>query len=397
MPQYRVKAIRPRQGAIELSIEADSPVEAGALAEKSGYAVLAVRAPWSRIVLSPTSSSRIAVVEFAEELIALLEAGLTVVDSIDALSRRSANTVQRSALNRVSEQLRTGARFATALDSCGSVFPPLFVAAIRASEGTGTLTDALARYVSYETQLEQARNRIASASVYPALLLVAGGFVMLFLLAYVVPRFSRLYREVSAELPWGSRVLMDFGQLIDGHAPFIVGGFLALVACGTVAIRRRGARAALMQLFSLAPGIRPRARLFELSRLYRTLGLLLRSGISILPALSLAKASLSPTLAARIDRATESIRGGRPLSHAFDSEELTTEVATRMLSVAERTGALSDMLERAAAFHERELTRWLERATRLFEPILMAIIGLIIGVVVVLMYMPIFDLAGSLG
>jgi len=394
---FRVKAIQGLSAPVSLTIEAPSALAARDHAERAGYDVLAVRHLWPMASATFGKSRRIDIVELSEELIALIDAGLTLVEAIEILANRASIEAQRSALERVVEELRAGAQFSAALQSQRTAFPPLFVAAVRASEGTGTLTDALKRYIEYERQLEQARSRIVSASIYPALLLTIGGFVVLFLLAYVVPRFSRLYQEVSAELPWGSRVLMEFGRLVDGNAALLLGAFVALIVAGYIALRSAARNNALLHYFQRIPGIQERARVFELARLYRTLSLLLRSGVSMLPAIEQSKEVVSAPTGIALEGASAAIREGRALSHAFETKGLTTEIALRMLAVAERTGALPEMLERIAAFHERELGRWLERATRLFEPVLMTIIGLLIGIIVVLMYMPIFDLAGSIG
>jgi len=381
---------------MELHIDAASSDAARLDAERAGFEVLGVRPARSLRLLLARRREQLDVVEFGEELIALLEAGLTLVESIDTLARRASTPAHQAALGRVVDVLRRGARLADALETSGAVLPQFFIATVRASEGTGTLTDALSRYLDYERQLEHARSRIVSAAIYPGLVLAVGALVMLFLLAFVVPRFSRLYKEVSADLPWGSRLLMELGQLIDGNTAYLVVLAVTMAATTWWWVRSAGGRHAAIHLLQRIPGLRPRIRLFELARLYRTMSLLLRSGVSMLPAIQLVRESVSPGLAAALARASGAIREGQPLSRAFDANALTTEVAARMLLVAERTGSLSDMLERIAAFHERELTRWIERATRLFEPVLMAFIGLIIGVIVILMYMPIFDLAGSL-
>jgi general secretion pathway protein F len=136
-------------------------------------------------------------------------------------------------------------------------------------------------------------------------------------------------------------------------------------------------------------------RVFQMARLYRTLGMLLRGGIAIVPALDMVSGLLSPALQPRLVAATSRIREGLPMSQAFESQGLSTAVSLRMLRVGERTGNMGDMMERAAAFHDEELSRWAEWATRLLGPALMLIMGLVIGAIVVLMYLPIFQLAES--
>lgn len=152
-----------------------------------------------------------------------------------------------------------------------------------------------------------------------------------------------------------------------------------------------------MDLLWRIPGVGERLRIFHLSRCYRTLGMLLRGGIPILPALGMVGGLLAAALGDKLVQAAEWIRTGRPVSEAMESHGLTTPVAVRLLRVGERTGNLGEMMERIAAFHDEETARWSETVTRLFGPLLMLAIGLMIGTIVVLLYLPIFQLAENLG
>ena len=137
-------------------------------------------------------------------------------------------------------------------------------------------------------------------------------------------------------------------------------------------------------------------KLYQLARFYRTTGMLLRGGMPLVAALDMAADLLHPALRARLAAARRSISEGKPVAASLEENDLTTPVALRMLAVGERGGNMGEMMDRAASFHDEEISRWIEWFTRLFEPILMAVIGLVIGAIVILMYMPIFELAGNL-
>jgi general secretion pathway protein F len=137
-------------------------------------------------------------------------------------------------------------------------------------------------------------------------------------------------------------------------------------------------------------------KLYQLARFYRTTGMLLRGGMPLVGSLDMAAGLLHPALRERLAAARRAITEGKPVAASLDEHGLTTPVALRMLAVGERGGNMGEMMDRAAAFHDEEIARWIEWFTRLFEPILMAVIGLIIGAIVILMYMPIFELAGNL-
>ena len=143
------------------------------------------------------------------------------------------------------------------------------------------------------------------------------------------------------------------------------------------------------------PAIGDRLKLYQLARFYRTTGMLLRAGTPLVPALNAACALLHPVLRGRVATASRAIAEGRLVSDSMEAYGLTTPVAQRLLAVGERSGNMGEMMDRIANFHDEEMTRWMDWFTRLFEPILMIAIGLFIGAIVVLMYMPIFELAGS--
>ena len=226
--------------------------------------------------------------------------------------------------------------------------------------------------------------------------MVVGGLVVLFLMAYVVPKFSKVYEGMGGDLPWLSQLLLNWGQLLQTHglAVLVVFGMLMLVA--GYGFSRQAVREWLMLKLWRLPGVGERMHVYQLARFYRTLGMLLKGGIPIVPALDMVSGLLQPLLRGRLNLATQGIREGRTISQAMEEQALTTPVASRMLRVGERTGEMGEMMERIASFYDEEMARWVEWFTRLFEPILMALIGVVIGGIVVLMYLPIFELAGSI-
>lgn len=189
---------------------------------------------------------------------------------------------------------------------------------------------------------------------------------------------------------------MQAGGFIEAHAATalaILAGFLALLYW---AATRPATRAWISRSLWRMPGLGENLRVFHLTRFYRTVGMLLQGGIPVVQSLGMAEGLLHPELRLRLDTATRMIREGQSLSRAMESSGLSTPVAARLLKVGEKSGRMGDMMEAVARFHDEELARFVEWFTRLVEPLLMAIIGLVIGVIVVLLYLPIFELAGSL-
>jgi general secretion pathway protein F len=152
----------------------------------------------------------------------------------------------------------------------------------------------------------------------------------------------------------------------------------------------------MARLFARVPGVGERVRIFELSRLYLTLGMLTEGGIMIVNAIDTVQSLVSPAVRSALIAARGAVESGQPLSDAFEANGLTTPISLRMLRVGERTGDMGSMLTQSAAFYDGEISRWIDRFARTFEPLLMAAIGLVVGAIVVLLYMPIFDLAGDM-
>jgi general secretion pathway protein F len=341
-------------------------------------------------------NSRLQLVTFSQELVALLDAGLSLVESIDTLGEKEASPTARRTLAQVMTRLREGQTLGTALSEHPQTFPTLYVATVRAAERTGALREALSRYIAYQQQVDVLRKSLINASIYPAVLCGAGLLVVAFLMGYVVPRFSSIYEDLGSNLPFASRMLMRWGQFLDAHGLAVALGAASLIAGLAYAFTRPAVRAAIGARVARIPALGSRLHIYQLARLYRTVGMLQRGGTPMVTAMRMSAKLLSANLQPAFASATQAVREGRSLGDSMEQFGLTTPVAARMLRVGERSGNLGEMMERIAAFYDEELSRWVGLVTRLIEPALMSLIGIVIGVIVVLMYFPIFELAGAI-
>lgn len=392
--EFRIKALDSTLGVTSHVLSAVDESDARRQLELRDLRVISLTPVRGTRLFGKPAQLQLAV--FSQQLVSLLDAGLSLVESLEALAERESNAGTNQILHRVLGRLYEGQTLAAAMAEQPGVFPTLYVASVRASERTGALREALTRYIAYAEQADALRKTLVNACIYPAVLLGVGLLVTLFLLGYVVPRFSAIYEDVGTDLPTASRVLLQWGQLIDAHGGLMAVGLVGLGSLAAYAIGQPATRAQVGAWMTKIPAVGRQLHLYQLARLYRTTGMLIRGGMPALTALQMSTGLLRADSQQAFAAATQAVREGQSLAQAMETHGLTTPVAARMLRVGERSGNMGEMMERIASFCDEELARWVAVVTRLIEPLLMIVIGLIIGVIVVLMYFPIFQLAGSI-
>jgi general secretion pathway protein F len=396
--QFNVHALDARQQVIALSLEAASEADARGMAEQRGLTVFSVEGKRGLPRLRRTGAFK--TVLFTVELLSLLEAGLNLVEALQTLAEKDvvgrSNNSGQQVLNGLVGAIHRGEPFSKAVAAFPEHFSPLYVATIKASERTGNVKEALSRYIAYQEELERVKKKVISASIYPAILVIVGTLVLGFLIFYVVPRFAQVYDDMAHTLPFFSQLLLGFGSFVGKHALVLFSVFILGTGACAWGLSRPQVRAALMQRVWRMPAIGERMKTYQLARLYRTAGMLMRAGIPAVRALEMVEGLLASHLRPQLARARSLIEEGHAMSAALGAAGLATPVAARMLLVGERSGDMGHMLGQIARFHDDEVARFVDWFTRAFEPVLMAVLGVAIGFVVVLMYMPIFELAGNI-
>lgn len=376
-----------------LDIEAPTLDAAAAEARRGGGRVLRVAAAAAE---PGPGRVRYSQTVFLQEALTLLKAGLNVVEVLEVLQRKERNPGFRDVLARILQRLREGAPFSSALAEHG-LFPPVLVAGIAASETAGGLVGTLERYLEYDARLEQIRRKVSASAIYPLLLLLVGGGVILFLVGYVVPRFASILDGSGRPVSTGTALLLGAGQAVNSH-PWALAALLAAAGAAIAwLVTRPTGRRLLLRGAMRIPVLAGILVTLNLSRFYRTLALLLDSGIPLLAALGMVRGILDPVRSGELGVAMEGLRAGLPLSEALAGSSMVPPIADSLLRVGERSGALAEMSDKLAGFLDADLDRQVETFSRLFEPLLMTVIGIVVGAIVVLMYTPIFDLVGNVG
>jgi len=396
--QFEVRTLSADMAIGQLLIDGRDEADARRQVEARGLYVASIAPARGGLGLrvGARKGRALSLVLFSQELLALLTAGLGVVEALEALLEKEAGPATRGVLERLLAGLREGQRFSAVLAEQPDLFPPLYVGIVKAAEGTSDLPRSLERFIDYQQRIDLVRGKLISAAIYPCILLLVGGGVSLFLIGYVVPRFAEVYQGAGRSLPWLSQQMLNWGQFASQHTALLLGGIGAVIAGVALAVRHLVRSGGIARLLGRLPGIGERVRIYELSRLYLTLGMLTEGGITIVHAIETVQGMVSAGVRNGLSGAQRAIESGLPLSTAFEANGLTTPISLRMLRVGERTGDMGPMLTQSAAFYDGEISRWIDRFTRTFEPLLMAAIGLVVGAIVVLLYMPIFDLAGDM-
>lgn len=394
MARFRVTGLSGSNQLLQETVEARDAGHALALVSASGLQPLRAE-KLGALSFSLWSSQPLDLVLFTQELVSLLEAGLTLFECLETLHEKETVDSSRRLLGKLCAELREGRPFSDALESERKLFGEIYIATVRASERTGDILPALRRFLTYRRQVDALRRKMISAAIYPAMLLLAGGGVMLFMLLYLVPRFSLIYDDLGGDLPLASRLLLEWGRLLHAHTALVLLGLAGVIAAVIWAILQPAWRERLGRRLWRLKGIGPWLRKLHLSRFYRAVSMLLQSGIPLPAALRMTQELLHPALRPALPSVLQVIEEGQSFSDALEKAQLLTPVAQRLIRVGERSGELAALLEKTADFHDEETSLWMERFSRVFEPVLMLLIGFFVGLIVVLMYLPIFELAGS--
>ena len=394
--EFEIKVLRGNEGISLLLLEAPNVDEAVAQAKSRGYSVISTRSMKQWSPLDFGRKSKFSLILFSQELMTLLDAGLPLIEVLETLAEKEDQPEIKKTLTQVISYLYEGRNFSYALEQIPNEFPALYVAMVRSSEKTASLSEVLSRYVVYESQMDGIKKKIVTSSIYPVLLGVVGILVVLFLMLFVVPSFSHIYEDMGGNIPLMSRMLMKWGQYLDAHMKAVLAVVIVVPVGIVIAVLQPTSQVWIKKKMWELPTIGERLKRYEMARFFRSLGMLLQGGMPILVALKLVSGLLQEDRKEKLKHASLSIQEGGSISQAMEKYELATPLGLKLLRVGERTGQMGEMMERIALFYEEETVRWIERFVKLFEPLLMVFVGLLVGVIVVLMYFPIFELAGSI-
>lgn len=403
MPKYIV-SLGTEDGRL-LEREYDSPDEKSLRdgLSRDGYYIFKVKREGS-LLLSLKGSFAVKgistkeLISFNQELLALTKAGLPIIRSLDTIIERTGEKRFLDVLKDVRESVRGGASLSDAFEKFPQVFPPLYVATIRAGEKSGDIVFSIKRYIEYLKKMEGVRKKIVSASIYPAILVFVAVGVILFLLTYVVPTFSRIYLETGANLPYPTRILISVTTFLKDYFLLFFSMLVAFIVSMSLYARTEDGRRRLDLIKLNIPFAGGILTGFAISKFARTLSTVLGGGIPLVESLGMVAGVLdNKVLEEKAHNAIRRVEEGSSLTDAVDAEGLMPPLAVKMLGVGEGSGSLGEMLLDIADFYEEEVDSKLSALTTMIEPALMLIMGVMVAAIVIAMYLPVFKLAETAG
>jgi type IV pilus assembly protein PilC len=401
MPSFVWKG-RTRAGQVqEGQLLADSRDAAVAVLRRQQIQVTNIREKGREIKLLPRLPQRIGtkrVAIFTRQFSVMLDAGLPLVQCLEILGDQEENRAFQAIIKQVRTDVESGASLADAMKKHPKVFDDLFVNMVAAGEAGGILDVILQRLSTYIEKVVKLKSQVKSALIYPVTIIVIAAGVVFIILWKVIPVFAALFAGLGGEMPLLTRVVIESSNFVGRYFPFL----LILLVIGIIALRRyhktyRGRRLIDGALLKI-PVIGMLLRKIAVARFCRTLATLTSSGVPILDGLEItAKTAGNAIIEDAVMAVRKAVEEGKTLSEPLGDTKVFPPMVVQMINVGEQTGALDQMLSKIADFYEEEVDTAVAGLMKLLEPVMITILGVVIGTIVAAMYLPLYSVLSKIG
>lgn len=397
MPHFFCRLATEEGRTLSQSFFAPSHKECRAHFEAEGFCVLSIKKDWKRISIPSFPFERKIkdkdFIMFNQEFVALIKAGYPILKSIEIIVARIKNVHLKEILMKVENEIRAGKSLSEAFAPHEKNFSTVYIAALMAGERSGNLASTISRFIDYARVVSKTKSRIRSALTYPTLLLVFSFLLLAVLINFILPRFSAFYADFEAQLPGITRGLIAFSLAMRGQLPLLI-VFIFLLFLIYFQIRKREKTLVLLDRFKLKI---PYGRFIWLesgiSLFCRTLSLLLGGGISLLSAVGIARQAVpNKFLIQRLKRLPEHIKNGESLSESLAKSGFFPLLALDMIRIGETSANLEGMLIDVADVYDERIQGKIDTFVTLVEPIIIIFMGLIVAVMLLSVYLPIFNI-----
>jgi type IV pilus assembly protein PilC len=339
------------------------------------------------------------IVMFTRNLSAMLKAGLPMSRALSVAERQSKNQTFKAAMRQINEKLNQGIAFHEAIGLHPRMFNRLYVSMVRAGEEGGTMAEALAILATQMERSSNLKKKIKGAMIYPAIVIIVMTAIGILMMIYVIPTLTQTFRELNAELPTSTRLIMGMSDMFANHAFLTIAGMIGSVVGFMALLRTTLGRIAFEWFILRLPVIGPMVKETNAARTSRTLSSLLASGVDVVSAITITEDVVQNSFYRTVLKdAAVRVEKGKPLSEAFiEREDLYPVLVGEMIAVGEETGQISNMLEQLAIFYENEVEQKTKDLSTIIEPILMVVIGGAVGFFALAMISPIYSISDSIG
>jgi len=396
MPTFIFRVGTPDGDIVEREVQALNLDSAREEVRRQGLHVFRVRRSGFSLEWIPRSRRVVSndrFLLFNQELLALIRAGLPILQSFDIMLERQKSGRFRQVLTEIREKISSGVALSDAFASFGDLFPPIYSTSIRAGERSGDLEGVIRRFLRYQKIIVNLRKRVLSALIYPSVLITLSIGMIFVMMTYVIPKFTEFYAGFDADLPVVTRTIIAVSALVRQNA--IAG---AIVIAVLVFLVRKWTKTAgggvAFDRFKLAlPFVGGIFHRFAITQFTQSLGTLLGGGTPMVPAIEIAAQSVTNKhVSQRIGAIAQRVREGEPLWRSLDTTGVMSDLTVEMIKVGESTGALVEMLSNVSEFYDEEIDSLLARMIALIEPIILVLLGLVIAGLLYAFYLPLFQL-----
>lgn len=398
MPLFTYKAKDKNGIVLEETIQGANKDEAASFLKADGLQILTIKsleegfAPWGKKISTAEKSA------FCRFMATMLRSGLSISEAAEIIKQESENQKMKKILADIALQTKKGKSLSLTLSAYKNDFDPIFLTIIKAGEQSGTLEqsfDYLAKQLLANYEFSQ---KIKGSLMYPAVIVTAMFIVGTVMMIVVLPKISDVFLKMNIKLPLTTKLVLEFGLFAGSHIPLVIFGIITLFFLLFLSIYLEKPRNIIITILTKFPALKKMLNQIDVARFARTLAILLKSGVPIIEALEVAANSLTqPQLKKQAKSFTVGLAKGKSLSAVLEEERGQFPlIMIQTIKTGEKSGSLEEVLQELADFYETEVEYQLKRVTTLIEPILMLLIGLVVGTMVILIIAPIYSIIGGL-
>jgi type IV pilus assembly protein PilC len=330
---------------------------------------------------------------FTRQFATMITAGLPLVQCLDILAQQSDSVALRRIIGEVRNDVEAGSTLAEALSKHPKVFDNLFVNMVEAGEAGGVLDDILLRLATYIEKAEALKRKVKSAMTYPTVVLVVAVGTTTFMLLFIIPTFAKIFKDFGGELPLPTAIVLSLSDFLRGYWYLMFGAVAGVIIAFNRFYATDKGEKIVDQVKLRLPILGDLLRKAAIARFTRTLGTLISSGVPILTGLEITARTAGNRVVQEAVLATRaSIREGETIAAPLKQSAVFPPMVVQMIAVGEETGALDEMLNKIANFYDDEVNTAVDTLTSIIEPVMIVVMGLLVGGMVVAMYMPMFKL-----